>query len=126
MPLKIKTDKTAKGIYVIAPVGPINYDTYAILEKETQRIIKKSPQKVVLNMAGVDYMSSMGVRVVLASLKALKNIKGDLVLVNLQPQIKKVFEIINALPSMQIFESMAEMDRYLDAMQRKAVAGEEE
>jgi len=126
MPLKIKTDKTAKGIYVIAPVGPINYDTYAILEKETQRIIKKSPQKVVLNMAGVDYMSSMGVRVVLASLKALKNIQGDLVLVNLQPQIKKVFEIINALPSMQIFESMAEMDRYLDAMQRKAVAGEED
>jgi anti-anti-sigma factor len=126
MPLKIKTDKTAKGVYVIAPVGPINYDTYDILEKETQRIIKKSPQKVVLDMAGVDYMSSMGVRVILAALKALKNIKGDLVLVNLQPQIKKVFEIINALPSMKIFENMAEMDRYLDAMQRKALSDPEE
>jgi anti-anti-sigma factor len=126
MPLKIKTVNPAKGVYVISPVGPVNYDTYLVLEKETQRVIKKSPVKVVLDMAGVNYMSSMGVRVILAALKTLNTIKGELVLVNLQPQIKKVFEIINAMPSVQIFENIAEMDRYLDAMQRQALAGNED
>ena len=38
--------------------------------------------------------------------------------VNLQPQVKKIFEIINALPSMDVFASVAELDAYLDAMQR--------
>jgi hypothetical protein len=37
---------------------------------------------------------------------------------NLQPQIKKVFDILNALPTMQVFASIEEMDRYLDAMQK--------
>jgi hypothetical protein len=42
---------------------------------------------------------------------------------NLQPQIKKVFDIINAFPSMQIFASIEELDEYLDAMQKKASRG---
>lgn len=126
MSLKIKTINPVKGVYIIAPVGPISYDTYPVLEKETQRVIKKSPVKVVLDMTGVDYISSMGIRVILAALKALNTIKGELVLVNLQPQIRKVFEIINAMPSVQIFENIAEMDRYLDAMQRQALAGDED
>ncbi|MEW6078221.1 MAG: STAS domain-containing protein [Thermodesulfobacteriota bacterium] len=126
MSLKIKTINPVKDVYIIAPVGPISYDTYPVLEKETQRVIKKSPVKVVLDMTGVDYISSMGIRVILAALKALNTIKGELVLVNLQPQIKKVFEIINAMPSVQIFENIAEMDRYLDAMQRQALAGDED
>ena len=56
----------------------------------------------------------------------MKNIDGDLMMVNLQPQIKKVFEIVNAMPSMRIFESVAEMDRYLDVMQQKALSEDEE
>jgi hypothetical protein len=39
------------------------------------------------------------------------------VFINLQPQIKKVFEILNALPSLKVFASIQELDNYLDAMQ---------
>jgi len=35
--------------------------------------------------------------------------------INLQPQIKKVFEILNALPSLKVFASIQELDSYLDA-----------
>ena len=126
MLLTVKTSKMGKGVFVVAPVGSINSDTYGILEKETHKVLKKSPHKVILDMEGVDYISSMGLRVVLSTLKSLKNTNGDLVIVKLQPQIKKVFDIVNAMPSMRIFESMEEMDRYLDTMQKKARADEEE
>ena len=126
MPLTVKTSKMATGVFVVAPIGSINSDTYGILEKETHKILKKSPHKVILDMEGVDYISSMGLRVVLSALKALKNTNGDLALVKLQPQIKKVFDIVNAMPSMRIFESMEEMDRYLDVMQKKALTDEDE
>ncbi len=126
MSLTVTTSKMAKGVFVIKPEGSINTDTYDVLEKETQKVLKKGPQKIILDMVGVEYISSMGLRVVLSTLKALKNENGELALVNLQPQIQKVFDIVNAMPSMRIFESMEEMDRYLDAMQKKALAGEDE
>jgi hypothetical protein len=40
--------------------------------------------------------------------------------INLQPQIKKVFDILNALPSLKVFASIQELDGYLDAMQTRA------
>ena len=38
---------------------------------------------------------------------------------NRQPQVEKVFEILQALPDMAVFASDAELDDYLDAMQKK-------
>ena len=40
---------------------------------------------------------------------------------NLRPQIHKVFDTIKALPMLNIFESVEEMDDYLDIMQKKAL-----
>jgi len=37
----------------------------------------------------------------------------------LQPQIQKVFDIIKALPSQQVFSTMRELDDYLDRIQRQ-------
>ncbi|MBU1232920.1 MAG: anti-sigma factor antagonist, partial [Proteobacteria bacterium] len=53
--------------------------------------------------------------------KKLKALGGQLGLLNLQPQIQKVFDIIKALPSFQIFDSTAELDRYLTAIQKKVL-----
>jgi len=44
-----------------------------------------------------------------------------LLLINAQPQIKKVFEIINALPSLAIFKDVEELDNYLTSMQQSVI-----
>jgi len=72
-------------------------------------------------MATLDYISSMGLRVILKTEKNLKQKGGNVVLTNLQPQIEKVFEIVNTLPSFTIFKDASEMDAYLDKMQKKAL-----
>ena len=54
----------------------------------------------------------------------MDNRGGKLLLVNLQPQIKKVFEIIKALDGMNVFKEQEEMDDYLTAMQNKVKDGE--
>jgi hypothetical protein len=50
--------------------------------------------------------------------------KGTVLLVNLQPQILKVLEIIKALPGITVFRNVQEMDDYLAAIQRKVKSGE--
>ena len=45
---------------------------------------------------------------------------------NLQPQIRKVFDIVKAVPVSDVFASVAELDAYLDTMQRKVLEGDDE
>ena len=121
MPLEIKVTEKDRGVSVIAPVGSIDSNTYAQLDKEVEVVLSLKPKVIVLDMSGVDYMSSAGVRVVFKIKKALSTTNGTLTMVNLKPQIQKVFDIINALPELNVFKSIEELDNYLDKMQKKEV-----
>jgi anti-anti-sigma regulatory factor len=68
-------------------------------------------------------VSSAGLRVIFKAAKELKQRGRSLAVANRQPQIEKVFEILQALPDMAVFSSDAELDAYLDAMQEKVLRG---
>jgi anti-sigma B factor antagonist len=118
MDLMITVRQKALGAYVAALSGSLDSRTCLMLEERLAPILAESPQLLVLDMAELNYLSSAGIRVILKTQKALKAVSGRLVFMNLQPQIKKVFDIINALPSMKLFKDLEEMDAYLDVMQK--------
>jgi anti-anti-sigma factor len=121
MSLTAQLKEREPGVFVFTLNGRLDTNTYQILETRVDEVLKHSPRTVVFDMAGLDYISSMGLRVVLKTEKALKQNGGNVVLTNLRPQIEKVFEIVNALPSFTIFKDTQEMDDYLDKMQKKAL-----
>ena len=123
MPLLISSAQKAKDAHIVAPSGQIDGSTYSVLEDELDKILANNPTLIALDMAEVDYLSSAGIRIILKTKKALTTSGGKLVFMHLQPQIKKVFEIIEALPSMRVFKDIPEMDEYLDRMQKK-ITGE--
>ena len=49
----------------------------------------------------------------------MKAANGRMVFTNLQPQIKKVFDILQAIPTLKVFANLQELDEYLDLMQKK-------
>lgn len=126
MSLLVSSRQKALGAYVVTLTGEINGQTYPVLENKLDQLLAESPTVIVLDMAEVSYLSSAGIRVILKTKKVLTAHAGKLVFMNLQPQIKKVFEIINALPSMRVFKDLKEMDDYLDRMQRKVTGPAEE
>ena len=75
----------------------------------------------MLDLGQLSYISSAGVRVILKARKTIAASRGAFLMLNLQPQIRKVFEIVNALPNTPIFESIEEADRYLDVIQREEI-----
>lgn len=121
MGIQVAKIEKSTGVFVVSISGSIDTNTYAVLEKEIDSILQVSPKALVLDMKDVKYMSSAGVRVVLKAQRMIQKNKGEFSLVNLQPQIKKVFDIINALPDLNIFSSVQELDSYLDTMQKKNV-----
>jgi anti-anti-sigma factor len=74
----------------------------------------------VFQLDRLEYISSAGIRCIMRARKALEARGGRVAIVNAQPAVLKVFEIVKALPSDQVFASQAELDAYLDAMQRRA------
>jgi anti-sigma B factor antagonist len=120
MSLNVKWVEKQPGVFVVSLFGSLDTTSHIILEKRMDYLIADNSATVItLDMGGVEYISSMGIRAVLKARKDLDRRGGTLLMANLQPQIKKVFEIINALPSMQIFASIEELDSYLTEMQRK-------
>ncbi len=121
MPLEINITKKEEGVFIVDIFGSIDSMTYMDLEKKVEPILVSSTKRLLFNMEGVDYISSMGVSVILKTKKAMEKHGGTLVVINLKPQIKAVFETIRALPSICVFESLEEVDNYLDAIQRKEI-----
>ena len=122
MALTVKVTERDTGVFIIAPVGSIDAPGAELLEKEIDAVVASGPKVVIFDMKGVHYMSSAGVRVILKAKKALPRAGDALALVNLQPQIRKVFDIIRALPAQEIFESVEQLDAYLAEMQRREAA----
>jgi anti-anti-sigma factor len=121
MELKVNVVEKTPGYFVFKPVGSIDSVTGEMLEQRVNYILKGSPKGIVFDMQQIDYMSSAGVRIVFKVQKEMKQKGGMFSIINMQPQIKKVFEIINALPTLHVFESIEELDQYLDKMQKKEV-----
>ena len=106
-----------EGFFLIYPVGTINTHTSPILRNELDQILVLKPKIIMFDMKQVNYINSAGLRVILELQGAMKLEGSGVVLMNLQPHIKKVFDIINALPKQRIFASRHELDNYLDTMQ---------
>lgn len=118
MSLKVNVDQKRAGVITVSPIGSIDARTYSVLEEKVDTVLNEAPDVIIFDMEFLDYLNSMGVRVLLKTKKQMQKQNGKVIFMKLQPQIKKVFDILNALPSMQVFASIEELDNYLDAMQK--------
>ena len=120
MPLKVKSTMREPGVIIVSPIGSIDANSYNVLDEKMDEILKQSPDVIIFDMEFADYISSTGIRVLLKTKKALKETAGRMVFMNLQPQIQKVFDILKAIPTLKVFTSIEELDKYLDVMQKAA------
>ena len=65
-------------------------------------------------------------RSVFRARKLLAERGGKVVIANAQPQVQKVFDIVKAVPLSEIFRSVEEADAYLDRIQKKILANDED
>ena len=119
--LDVSINRKAIGVYLIALDGRIDSDTYTKLENSVKPILVPATKVVILDMSKVSYVSSAGLAVVFQIKKYIEGNSGSFIIASLQPQVKKVFDVIKALPSENVFESREEIDSYLDFIQKKEI-----
>ncbi len=109
----------------LALVGRLDTHTAPELDQALDKLLSKGGVKrLVLDLGGLDYVSSAGIRCFIRARKALEPGGGQFAIVNPQPPVRKVLDIVKAIPSGGIFASVAELDAYLDDIQKKVRDGE--
>jgi anti-anti-sigma factor len=126
MSLSIEIAPAGNGIQRVSLAGRLDTHTYGELDQQLSPVLGSKIQSLILDLAGLDYISSAGVRSIFKARKALAARGGKVVVVNPKPQIQKVFDVVKAVPLDEIFSSVQEADAALDAMQKKVLRGDDD
>jgi anti-anti-sigma factor len=107
--------------------GHLDTHTYQRADSELEPVLADpSVNLLVLDLSELEYISSAGLRTVFRARKSLGSRGGKVLVANPQPQIRKVFDLVKAVPFSEIFSSTAEADAYLDAMQKRVLSGDDD
>jgi len=91
---------------VVAVHGSVDAVTTARLQERLDAEMDAGMFQLVADLAGVDYMSSAGLRTVLATVKRARAGGGDLRLAAVQPAVAKVFELSGFTSIVRIFDDV--------------------
>ena len=119
MSLDINLTQKENEVYMVSLTGSIDNSTCPSLDDQIEQLFKLKASTIVLDMEDLKFMSSVGVGLVNRTKNRIKEQGGHFAMVNLQPQIKKVFDIMSLLPTMNVFNDDQELDEYLDKIQHR-------
>ncbi|OPY77310.1 MAG: putative anti-sigma factor antagonist BtrV [Syntrophorhabdus sp. PtaU1.Bin153] len=103
--MKFDTKKD-KDLTVVSIAGRMDAVTTPEAEDRLAGLIDAGERSFVVDLQQLDYISSAGLRGILATAKKLKAERGDIVFANLQGHVNEVFKISGFQSLFKIFDSV--------------------
>ena len=118
MTLIMNVESKSPGSYFVTLDGRLDGTTSPDCDAKISSILSPSTKTILFEMSNLDYISSMGLRIFLKTRRMIEQQGGHVYMINVQPQIEKVFEIANMLNGIRLLSSISEADADFDAMQK--------
>lgn len=102
-------NKTYGDVLVLSPEGRIDHVSSEEFRRALDPLIERcsvNGERLVLDLAGVDYVSSAGLRCFMLAEKQAKSQGGTIVVAAMQPVVKEIFDISRFT---LVFETFATM-----------------
>lgn len=100
----LQINKETAGDVITAHLsGDLNIKTSPYLEEELTKSIS-GMKKLILDFSEVEYISSAGLRVLLAMEKTMRSQQGSMTLRNVNPAVKEIIRLAGFLQVMHIEE----------------------
>ncbi len=111
-------------IALVRVTGYVDTTTSHELEKKLNAILERRQFNVIVDLSGVDYVSSAGWGIFIGEIREIREQQGDLKLAGMSPDVYEVFEllefqnILEAYPDAQT--AVARFEAELDGRARAA------
>jgi anti-anti-sigma factor len=80
-------------VTIATPSGRLDFGAAALFQSELEKALAKSPAGVVIDCAGLDYVSSAGLRVFLLVSRGAGRSGNALVICSLKPAVREIFDV---------------------------------
>lgn len=98
----------ASPVAVVEAQGRIDSNTAHELGEALSQVIEGGCSQIVLDIAGVDYMSSAGLRELVSALKKVRGEDGDMRIARVTERVYEVLELSGLHSIFQFFDSPSE------------------
>ena len=115
--MKVAEELWADGVVCITVEGRLDAATVPTLEQALQRLLTEGQGRLVMNLSGVNYISSSGLRVLLTARRQARSRGGDMFLCHLHPRVREIFEMVGFL---SVFGIYAECEQAASAFSQSA------
>lgn len=103
--MEIREDRLS-GNLVVAPAGRLDSINAPALERRLTSAIERGETRLVIDLAALEYISSIGLSVLLAAAKKIKRADGRIVLAGMNERVGTVMEISGFSRIFAIFPSV--------------------
>ena len=101
-------ENTAKDISEIRIDGVIDTLTATELEEVIESLLKRDRFKMIVDLAGVDYISSAGWGIFISHIKDIHENGGDLKLANMIANVSEIYELLEFDNVLKAYASLEE------------------
>ena len=105
--MQFNEERTGK-FYVLNVSGRLDASTSSSFDEKLTSIIDSGEKNLLINFKELDYISSMGLRVLLQAAKKLKANQGSISLCEMKENILEVFDIAGFTQVFQIYKTYNE------------------
>ncbi|SDT99715.1 anti-anti-sigma factor [Pseudomonas pohangensis] len=121
MPLDIDVKNPSPETLRVVLAGSLDSQTAPRLDHALDAAYQPECRLLAFDMGSLEFISSAGLRVIFKNVKRIKKSGGRVGVSRMNAGVRKVFEIVQAIPDLDIFASVEEMDEYLATIQRRAL-----
>jgi anti-sigma B factor antagonist len=100
--LSLDTDNTQE-VSVMKVRGRVDSETAPELDDALTKLLQDNRNKIVLNLQGVDYMSSAGLRAMVKAYQAAKKSGGDVRLAAVSNPVEVILRTVGLMQMLQMY-----------------------
>ena len=102
--LSIETDNR-QSVSVMKVKGRVDSETAPELDDALAKLLQSSRNKIVLDLQGVDYMSSAGLRAMVKAYQAAQKSGGDVRLASVSTPVEVILRTVGMMQMLQMFST---------------------
>jgi anti-anti-sigma factor len=100
--------KEMKRVSLLTVTGRIDSNTAPDLDKALQSLVNANRTQIIVDMKGVEYLSSAALRALVSATKAAKNGGGDVRIAQPSKRVKEVIELAGLAPVITMYEDLVD------------------